>query len=164
MTNQLPKAFRTKREGFYILKSNSWGTFYKKADDPEGLDVVPEEYFQLNSNFGKIPIHIWERVISLYRKYVKITKHGGTEVQVIFLNAENNFNEWKVIVPQQKVTAASVRSQLTNSIDLLTGEEYDSYPPRGYVVSGDSHSHGTMNAFFSSVDNTSELNGSAVLS
>ena len=65
--------------------------------------------------------------------------------------------KWKIVVPKQTVSGVSVKSVLANNVDIETGEKYTQFPPEGWVHAGSSHSHNTMQAFFSSTDDKSEL-------
>jgi hypothetical protein len=61
----------------------------------------------------------------------------------------------------QIIQAATVRTARTKSggvpcVDILTGEEFDSYDIEDWVVSGTMHSHNTMAAFWSATDTKDE--------
>jgi hypothetical protein len=43
------------------------------------------------------------------------------------------------------------------AVDIETGEEIEQYPPSGWIPVGSSHSHNTMQAFFSGIDDKYEL-------
>jgi len=81
---------------------------------------------------------------------------GDLEVSCIFIRKKPNYDEWKILVPKQKVSAGSVDADLSDLCDIETGERYDGIPP-GWAHAGSSHSHNTMGAFFSSTDDRSEL-------
>jgi len=160
---------RSKSAGMYKINgSKAWGKYLVKVPDPEGTDVPKKlvSSFSLNENFPKIPAESWTRYISLCfymcpanaRKLTRFDHDDQLEVQVCFLRDRETLTKWKIVVPKQVVTGTHVEANLQKSVDLETGEEYTMFPPMGWLHAGSSHSHNTMPAFFSSVDDTSELN------
>ncbi len=127
----------------------------------------------LNKNFGKIPAELWSRWVALCfymcpqtGSMMSSSFHDSQlEVQVCLLrNLEitdtgltRAGSEWKMVIPKQVVSGTSVKAELNNCIDIETGEKHTQFPPVGWMHAGSSHSHNTMGAFFSGVDNKSEL-------
>lgn len=158
---------RSKSSGmFQINGSKAWGKYLTKIPDPEGTDVSKKVVngFSLNKNFPKIPADQWSRYISLCfymcpanaKKLSRFDHDSQLEVQICLLRDRATLTKWKLVVPKQVVTGTHVDANLQKSVDLETGEEYTMFPPMGWLHAGSSHSHNTMGAFFSSVDDASE--------
>lgn len=140
-----------------------------------GMDLSDFERngISLNENFPKIPAPLWSRWIALCfymcpqtGAVMASSMHGRQlEVQVCLLRklmtTPEGLNyagdEWKIVVPKQIVSGVSVKAKLNECIDIETGEKYEQFPPEGWMHAGTSHSHNTMGAFFSGVDDNSEL-------
>lgn len=145
---------RTARHGVYAPKVTSWGAYYQQIPDPLANAEEAPKLFELRPDLTKIPYELWSAVIDLYFHYAAIS---NLEVSVLLLRDAATKQKWKVVVPQQTVSAASVHAEFDDCIDLLTGEEYQSFPPDGWLHAGSSHSHHTMSVSFSSVDDANEL-------
>lgn len=138
------------KKGVYKLCKNPFGSYYRKIDDPKG---VPEpenlEYFYLNHNLAKIPQHLVQAIVGFFRAYLreergavnykKAYTDSTTEVQVCLLLKEDDPSEWKVVVPRQVVGSVTVDARTNRSCDILTGEEYDVFPPVGWLHCGSMH-------------------------
>ena len=157
---------RSKKHGcFKIYKSRDWGKYLVPISDPNGSEVTPEEVsgIQLIDPFPKLPKDLWARYIALCFYMCPSGKlhtrfHDSQyEVQVCLLRDNATRTKWKIVVPKQTVSGVSVKSVLANNVDIETGEEYTQFPPEGWVHAGSSHSHNTMQAFFSYTDDKSEL-------
>lgn len=158
------KVIRTKKNGcFRETESASWGKYLLPIDDPEGIDIKQEELegIRLNKNFPKIPADLWTRFIKLAFHYCpekeKDKKTDDLEVSIVLLRNMTNLNEWKIVVPTQEVSGASVEAKFEKNCDIATGEEYTQFPPNGWVHAGSAHSHNHMSAFFSGTDDENEL-------
>lgn len=162
------EVIRTTKHGvFKVAKSKAWGTYFSPVDDPEGVEVPKKvvEGFVLNENFPKIPAELWSPYIALCfhmcpanaKKLSRFQHDEQYEVQICLCRDMETLSKWKIVVPRQEVSGASVTADLTSNVDILTGETYDQFPPPGWVHAGTSHSHNTMDAFFSSIDDKSEL-------
>jgi len=178
-TSEVPKPFhpndyeigtivRIRTMGAYKIEgSKAWGRYLAKVPDPEGTSISKKiiSNFSLNSNFPKIPAELWSRYTSLCfymcppngRKLSRSDHDSQLEVQVCLLRDQETLTKWKMVVPKQVVTGAHVEADLRKSVDIETGEEYDMFPPLGWIHAGSSHSHNTMPAFYSSIDDASEL-------
>lgn len=156
------KIIRTKQHGAYTQKSSTaWGKYFKRVDDPEGVSYDPAKKFKLPDPFPKLPNYLWRKVVKLYRDHVRpvhaMQQIDNNEVQVNFIRNMSDLNQWRVLVPMQQVSSTNVNSDMSQLVDLETGEEYDHFPPIGWAAAGTSHSHNTMGAFFSGTDDHSEL-------
>ena len=159
--------FRTKKGCYRMFHSSAWGYYLMPVEDPDGIELSDYELhgIKLNKDFPKIPAHLWARWIALcfYMCPQSGTKMASSfhdqqlEVQVCLLRDQATLTKWKIVVPKQVVSGVSVKAELNENIDIATGQRYKQFPPEGWVHAGSSHSHNTMGAFFSSVDNKSEL-------
>lgn len=152
---------RTKRDGCYQVRSNSWGAFLVSVDDPQANGELEEgalKRFELHDGITPIPADLWSRWVALCFHFAHL-KQGDLEVSCRLLRKEDDRNQWRILIPRQEVSGASVRiDSFDEAIDIATGELVASYPPDGWVPAGSSHSHNTMQmASFSSVDDASEL-------
>lgn len=157
---ETPNILRTRRDGCWEVYEGAWGSYLRPTDDPDANVVVDEEnlkQFQLKENIHKIPSHLWTRWVKLCFHFVdKVT--SSVEVSIRILRSEEDPSQYRFLVPRQKVSGATVRvDTFDESIDIETGEEFTQYPPVGWIPVGSSHSHNTMSAFFSGVDDQYEL-------
>jgi len=151
-----------------MITSPPWGSYLSPCEDPEGVELSEYELngIRLIPDFPKIPAEMWSAYISLcfylcpdgYKKLDRRYHDSILEVQVCLLRKADDLSQWKIIVPEQRVSGVSVKATLKNSIDILTGERYNQFPPQGWKHAGTSHSHNRMDAFYSSTDDKSELN------
>lgn len=152
---------RTKRDGCYQVRSNSWGAFLVSVDDPQANGELEEgalKRFELHDGITPIPADLWSRWVALCFHFAHL-KQGDLEVSCRLLRKEDDRNQWRILIPRQDVSSTGVRiDSFDEAIDIATGELVASYPPDGWVPAGSSHSHNTMPmASFSSVDDASEL-------
>lgn len=160
MTSDTPELLRTSRNGCWQLKGNSWGQFLAPAADPLANVVLSDEQlkgFELNDDIIPIPAELWTRWIALCFHFAK-ERTGNLEVSCRFLRKEDDKSQWRLVVPPQEVGGASVHADnFDGSIDIVTGEMIEQWPPEGWLPCGSSHSHNTMQAFFSGTDDKYEL-------
>ena len=147
-----------------LITSEYWGSWYRAVEDPKGKDVDAKKLlsqFWIKPDFDRVPLEDLRRIVTFYRKYISNVAVNSTvdtnEVQVLLLRSETDVKLWKVLVPKQIITPATVEAVTHPSCDLETGEDYDVFPPVGWVHAGSSHSHNTMAAFFSGKDDRGEL-------
>jgi len=151
---------RTASQGCYQLKSNAWGRFLAPALDPLADTVITDEQmngFELNADIHKIPHTLWQRWILLC---IEMTKRDSRNLEVScrILRNEADPSLYRIVVPEQSVTVASVRvDSFDKAIDIETGEVLLQWPPEGWRPCGSSHSHNTMDSFFSGTDDAYEL-------
>lgn len=160
MTPDTPELLRTSRNGCWQLKRNTWGQFLAPAPDPLANVVLSEEQlkgFELNDDIIPIPAELWARWIRLCFHFAK-ERTGNLEVSCRFLRQEGDKSQWRLVIPPQEVGGASVHADnFDGSIDIVTGEVIEQWPPDGWLPCGSSHSHNTMSAFFSGTDDKYEL-------
>lgn len=165
---ELDTVLRSKTLGCYkVAGSKAWGRFLSKIPDPEGI-TIPKKIinnFTLKADFPKIPAEQWSAYISLCfymcppgtKKLSTFEHDSQLEVGAYFLRDQATLSKWKIVVAKQIVNGVEVRADLRKTIDIVTGEEYEMFPPVGWLHAGSTHSHNTMKAFYSSIDDTSEL-------
>ena len=157
---EAPPVLRTRRDGVWEVYNGPWGSYLRPIDDPDANVVIDEEnlkVFNLNPDIHKIPAALWARWVKLCFYYVgKVT--NSVEVSVRILRSAEDPSKYRILVPRQKVSGASVRvDSFDEAIDIETGEEITQYPPVGWIPVGSSHSHNTMPSFFSGIDDKYEL-------
>lgn len=79
------------------------------------------------------------------------------EVTALLLRKADDLSQWKIVIPRQSISRAAVQAQIDKTVDIETGEQYQAFPPDGWLHAGSTHSHNTMSAFFSKTDDESEL-------
>ena len=153
---------RSLRHGAFKVRNSHWGSYLAPCDDPDGdKDFKPEEAikeFFVPDSLHRIPGDLWQRWIQLCFYYAPKTKGTSLEVGVRLLVSATDPSKYRILVPRQSVSGGSVHAtNFDDSVDIETGEAITSYPPDGWIPCGSSHSHGTMGAFFSAVDDGNEL-------
>lgn len=139
-----------------LRESPVWGRYLMQIPSEEGLDKEAMSSFALNPNFQRVPGALWVRWIRLALHVMK--ELGNGEVSVRFTaKVVDGHTIWRCWVPKQKISPGSVNATFDVLRDIETGEEIKQWPPEGEEDRGSSHSHNTMNAFFSQTDNESEL-------
>lgn len=159
-TQEIPKILRTPKHGCFELYTGGWGTYIRPTDDPEANVIISKEdleSFTLKEDIHKIPADLWQRWVQLCFHFVEKVP-SNVEVSVRILRSEEDPSLYRILVPKQKVSAASVRvNSFDDAIDIETGEVITSYPPIGWIPVGSSHSHQQMTCSFSSIDDKYEL-------
>jgi hypothetical protein len=155
-----PTILRTHRDGCFEQYTNSWGTYLRPVEDPEATVIIAKEEFnkfELREDINRIPADLWQRWIQLCFYFVEKVP-SQVEVSIRILRSESDPTQYRFLVPEQKVSMAAVKADDFNkAIDIETGEEITQYPPVGWIPVGSSHSHNTMQAFFSPTDDKYEL-------
>ena len=148
---------RTPRNGCWTLVSNNWGQYLAPASDPDADTIITDEQlegFELSSNINKIPADVWNAWINLCIEMVK-RGTGDLEVSCRIVRCDD---QYRIFIPVQKVTGVSVRvDSFDKAADIMTGEVVEQWPPAGWSPCGSSHSHNTMDSFFSGTDDQYEL-------
>ena len=156
----MTELLRTAKDGCWQLSSNSWGQFLVPAADPLADTVITEEQlqgFELNEGITPIPAELWSAWIDLCFALNEVDKRN-LEVSCRLLRKEDDKSQWRIVIPRQVVSAASVRvDSFDECVDLVSGELISQWPPAGWQPCGSSHSHNTMDAFFSGTDDKYEL-------
>ena len=151
---------RTPADGCWTFASNSWGRYLIRAEDPTADAVITDDHFEsfeLRDDVPKIPFPLWNRWLNLCFELTRLDNRN-LEVSCRFLRNEADPTVYRIVVPEQSVTTASVRvDSFDKAIDITTGEVIEQWPPEGWRPCGSSHSHNTMDAFFSGTDDKYEL-------
>lgn len=157
---ETPSLLRTAENGCWEVYNGTWGSYLRPTFDPEANAVITDDHlkhFELNENIHRIPAELWAKWVKLCFYYVDKVQ-ACVEVSMRILRSEEDPSVYRFLVPRQKVSGASVRvDSFDEAIDLDTGEEITQYPPEGWIPVGSSHSHNTMQAFFSGTDDKYEL-------
>jgi hypothetical protein len=158
--DETPSILRTAENGCWEVYDGTWGSYLRPAFDPDANAVITDDHlkhFELNENIHRIPADLWAKWVKLCFHYVDKVQEC-VEVSVRILRSEADPSVYRLLVPRQKVSGGSVRvDSFDEAIDLATGEEITQYPPEGWIPVGSSHSHNTMQAFFSGTDDKYEL-------
>ena len=154
------QVLRTRTDGCFELTTNSWGTYLAQASDPLADTVITKEQltgFELADDISKIPADLWERWMNLCFEMTR-RNSANLEVSCRFLRKVDDPSQYRIVVPEQRVTGVSVRvDSFDKAIDIATGEVLNQWPPKGWRPCGSSHSHNSMQAFFSGTDDKYEL-------
>ena len=130
------------------------------ASDPLADTVISKEQlegFELADDISRIPADLWERWMSLCMEMTR-RNSANLEVSCRLLRNINDPSQYRIVVPEQRVTGVSVRvDSFDKAIDITTGEVILQWPPEGWRPCGSSHSHNSMQAFFSGTDDQFEL-------
>lgn len=157
---EIPSILRTAEDGCFELYKGAWGTYIRPTFDPEANVVITKDHleqFELREDIHRIPAGLWSRWVQLAFHFVDKVA-SNLEVSVRILRSQEDPSVYRILVPKQEVSAASVRAEDFNeSIDIETGEVISEYPPQGWIPVGSSHSHNTMSSFFSGTDDKYEL-------
>ena len=151
---------RTPTDGCWTFASNAWGRYLVATPDPTADSVITDEHlqsFEVRDDVPKIPFDLWNRWLNLCFEMTRRDSRN-LEVSCRFLRSESDPSQYRIVVPEQSVTTASVRvDSFDKAIDIETGEVIAQWPPEGWRPCGSSHSHNTMDAFFSGTDDKYEL-------
>ena len=127
--------------GVFEIKKVYQGTFSVKLSDHK-LDFMNLQHFNIPDqlNFPKIPETYLDELVNIDRFIMD--KYNNAEVFSVIMY-DRNKDKFSIEVPKQTVSQGSV-----------SFEEITSTPDRFVVL--DHHSHNTMGAFFSSVDDRND--------
>jgi hypothetical protein len=139
-----PSILRTPDDGTWEVYKGPWVSYLRPCSDPEANIVITKEHlghFEVREDIHRVPADLWSSWIKLCFYFVDKVP-SQMEVSIRFLRNASNPSQYRAVVPKQKVTAASVKADnFDECVDLVTGEEFTSYPPEGWVPVGSSHSH-----------------------
>ena len=132
-----------RREGLFEIRKNAVGAFVSQREKfTNNLPGFPKEAtsegFMLN--FGKIPYELFEEVLSFFKAICDESK-DEVYVQTFWDPAAGIYFNY---VPKQVVSGASVRYDRDQDLE------------KRCILVLETHSHNTMNAFFSGTDNADE--------
>lgn len=141
---EVPSILRTEKDGCFELYQGGWGSYLRPIDDPEAnVRLTKDDFkaFTLKEGIHKIPADLWQRWVQLCFHFVDKVP-STVEVSVRILRNAEDPSLYRLLVPEQKVSAASVRADnFDKAIDIETGVAIVSYPPEGWIPVGSSHSH-----------------------
>lgn len=177
------RLYRSKRHGcFKMMHHPMWGTFLTPVEDPEGEEIAEEDLqgIEVVENFNKIQADKWAAWVSLAmhmcpkepKDKTRLSLGGGLsklfrgsnalEVSIVLLRNKQDPSIWDMWVPDQEVSKGSVKANFNRMCNLITGERLETPEktnpiPKEWFHAGSTHSHNTMDAFFSSTDDANEL-------
>lgn len=133
--DQRPAVIDHRGLSYKLIKSRFWGTYYVPENDERPL---PDISFQLKDDFKRIPAEVWTPIVKLFQAF---STQCASNLEVgVYLLAKPDGSEWAVALPRQTVSGASVDVRgFDDCIDLITGEQLESFPPDGWVHAGDVH-------------------------
>lgn len=134
--NMQPINILAARDGYYEVRENPIGVFVTKVQEVESLESCREGF---KMNLPHIPQRLFAQLISFFADYAMY----DVEVMGVFY-WDTKENRYILDVPFQDVTKVSVEACYTDF-------------PIHFIKVCEIHSHNTMNAYFSGVDNADEL-------
>lgn len=156
----MTEILRTAQDGCYKLVTNAWGTYLTKSPDPDATVEITDEQLEsieMNPDTPRIPAELWNRWLQLCFEMTKRDTRN-LEVSCRLLRSAYDKTLYRILVPEQEVTGATVRvKSFDKAVDIATGEIVQQWPPEGWIPCGSSHSHNTMDAFFSGTDDAFEI-------
>ena len=123
----------------YEIRNTEMGQFIAPLESSRDLSEIRAGF---TPALPRVPAGLLVRIISFFRCFMD---DCGNKEALVNLYWDKEQSEYIVDVPEQVVSYASVHSQ-TN----------EKYAGNRYIHFMDVHSHNSMNAFFSSVDNADE--------
>ena len=140
-------------DGIYIKKSNFLYSGLFKVEKNCGK---VDETITYNSSF-RIPSDLFYSVEKFLEEVYK--KYSSEGVVILYYNKE--VNKWAYCIPEQEVTAASASYEITDKAVYVIEGEYNksvkSLEGDGWIQCGSIHSHASMDAFHSGVDDKDEF-------
>ncbi|WP_054943683.1 hypothetical protein [Paenibacillus ihuae] len=134
--NREPINILAARDGYYEVRENAIGVFVAQVEVIEELEPC-REGFKLN--LPKIPENLFAQLVSFFSDYAM----NEVEVMGVFY-WDTDSKSYVLDVPYQEVSKVK--------IDV----HYSDYPAN-FIKVAEIHSHNTMSAYFSEVDNADEL-------
>lgn len=137
--NQEPINILAARDGYYEVRENAIGVFIAKAPVVEELEPCREGF---KMSLPKIPDDLFAQLVSFFADY-SVRDEGEVEVMGVFYwDTENK--RYVLDVPFQEVSKVKVDACYTD------------FPPQ-FIKVAEIHSHNTMRAYFSDIDDADEL-------
>lgn len=133
-------------DGDYLVVNNKIGKFIVKMNDTKHPGL-PEEIGgnKIQLKVPKIPGRIYYQILAFFRDICDTMGNAEAFVQVYF---DNDNKEYVCHVPEQTVSGGSVRYDATENLNEKDRKRYT------FVF--EIHSHNTMGAFWSGVDDADE--------
>jgi PRTRC genetic system protein A len=123
----------------YEIRNTEMGRFTTPVKGRSLLDCVRAGFIPA---LPRIPMKIIMQIIEFFRYF---TRHGADNEALLNIYWDKKEMRFIVDAPEQIVTKASVESRIS-----------DSYMDSRYIHYMDIHSHNTMRAFFSAIDDRDE--------
>lgn len=122
----------------YEMRKNEIGTFTTPAVEIDGLDCIKTGF---RMSLPKIPWTVFSEVLAFFKRYSSIGNGYEVMAQILWDRQEGTY---VTHIPVQWVDKSSIVT-----IDSMVDEER-------YVIVADVHSHNTMDARFSEIDDEDE--------
>jgi PRTRC genetic system protein A len=132
-------------DGKYLTRSNPIGTFTRRIErmDIPTLDHGPDPSFSLK--LPKVPAAILMKQVSFYREVMKLFNDAEAYSIVMYDTVEE---QYFLVIPEQTISKAHVKYDQP--------ELRKKYPSDRYIEVISAHSHNSMNAYFSPLDDKDE--------
>jgi PRTRC genetic system protein A len=143
-----PNAWVVTKHGTWLVQKNKTG-YYGAKKSEVGIPTLPDTHPLPNAFFdltyGKIPNEILDQIVAFFRDIMKKYNNAEAFVQVYWDKQEEKY---VVQVPKQQVSGGSVRYDAQENLNVVDRKRY--------VFVYECHSHNSMNAFWSGIDNADE--------
>jgi len=123
----------------YEIRDTEMGRFTTPIS---GCDMLSDIRAGFNSALPRIPMNMMVQIVSLFRHYMN---DGNDREVLVNIYWDKRNREFLIDVPAQTVTKASVDSRID-----------ENYSDARYIHYMDIHSHNSMRAFFSAIDDADE--------
>ena len=130
-------------DGIYRYINNNLYEAVSKVEQVFEGDKLEEEL--INFKLPKIPQELFLKIRSFFKNIYD--KYSSEVAILLWYNFDTS--KWEVEVPKQEVTTASVKYHRDENL-------YNDLTNKGYLCVGTIHSHGSMSAFHSGVDDDDE--------
>ena len=88
------------------------------------VEITDEQFkgFELNTTIAKIPADLWQRWVQLAFTLTERNRNN-LEVSCRLLRHEDDRSQWRILIPKQEVSGASVRVEsFDHAVDIVSGE------------------------------------------
>lgn len=126
----------------YEIRSNEVGTFATRAENVRELSEISAGF---TPALPPVPFHLFAQIIAFFRHFMRDGYEAEALVHVYWDKTERGY---KIVVPMQNVSKAHI------SVIVPPDETLDEVR---YIHVADIHSHNSMPAFFSQIDDRDEL-------
>lgn len=148
-------AYVVTKKGTFIKKKNFLYEGFFSLKEPSFMGEVEDTVYILER--FKIPENLFLSIEGFFEEVYK--KHQSEVAVVLYFCKEKE--KWGYCVPQQTVSGASVKYDLSKGLDFIHEDSLETRTdaiPEGYAQVGSIHSHASMSAFHSGTDNSDEFN------
>jgi PRTRC genetic system protein A len=133
--------------GLYLIHKNKIGIFGRKAADfdvPGLPNQIPSPCF-IKLYLPRMPFSIYQQIVTFFKAIMVKEDESEAFLQVYW---DIDEQKYKIHVPAQVVSKGHVSYDATKNLNKLF--------PKKYIFVFECHSHNTMGAFWSSVDDADE--------